>query len=153
MSKKKIPNRALKLIRQFHPEILQVIDSNKSITVEVTEKDDKNSKLKNHGQCAMAVACKRQQHADAVIISVRTAYVIKGKTAYRYRVPESTAREVISFDRKGGFQPGTYSLKAPCVSEKLGCGKTGKNRNHSNRRPIRFSHRTTNIRTNLTKTL
>lgn len=144
-------SRALTIIQKFCPQVKEVNDSTKSLIIEVTEKDSKTSKLKNHAECALAVACKRKEKADAVIISVRSAYLIKGNKAVRYRVPESTAREVVSFDRNGGFQPGTYKLKKPCFTERLGGGYSGRTQNKSNRKSVRFSHHTSNIRTSLTK--
>lgn len=143
--------RALKIVQSFCPTVTEVVDSGHNLTIEVTEKDNKDSKKKKHGECALAVACKRKEKADAVIISVRSAYVVKGNKAYRFRVPESTAREVISFDRNGGFEPGTYRLKKPCYTERLGGGYTGKQGGKSGRKSNGFRHETTNIRTSLNK--
>lgn len=52
---------------------------------------------------------------DGVIISVYTAYLVKGKKATRYQLPQSVSREIISFDRGSKFYAGEYSLKVPSV--------------------------------------
>lgn len=152
MKPKKIGSQALKIVQGFFPQVTSVQDAANGLKAEVTVKDDKNSRLKNHAECAFAVACKRKMHADGVIISVKTAYIIKGKKAIRYRVPESTAREVVSFDRNGGFAPGVYALKAPNRGERLGETNSGDTHNQSNRRKPKFRHQTTGIRTSLLKT-
>ncbi len=141
---------ALSIVKKFYPKVEHVVDSRASLKIEVTEKDDKNSKLKNHGECALATACKRKLHADGVVVSVSTAYVVKGNKAYRFTLPPSASREVVSFDRNGGFAPGLYQLNKPTGHETLvhkrksGGGhspKTGKQRV--------FRHVTQGIRTSL----
>src|ERR1700690_1730496 len=111
---------ALQIVKEYFPEVTDVEDGTKDIEVEVTKRDNDSADVRNHKGCAMAVACKRKQEADGVIISVNTAYIIKGKKAKRYKLPESVSREVISFDRNGGFSPGEYHLRPPRTSEVLG---------------------------------
>jgi hypothetical protein len=119
--------------------------------VNVTEKDEKASKKKDHGECAMATAVKRQEKATSVIISASTAYVIRGAEAVRYKVPEAVSREVVSFDRGSSFEAGDYKLKAIPKSGRLGTYR-GKDTRTSNDRPKtggaakRFVHHTANIR-------
>src|SRR5689334_4798367 len=96
----KTPGRnALKTIQKFFPRVTNVMDADNDVVVEVTAKDEQNSKKKNHSECALATACKRQEKANGVIVSVSTAYIIKGDTATRFKVPEAASREVISYDR------------------------------------------------------
>ena len=116
--------------------------------IEVTRRDEATSKRREHGTCALAVAAKRCFEADGVIISLSKAYVVRGKKAFRYDLPESAAREVISFDRGSGFAPGTYNLNKPAVP--LGVRhKRGKNRNESKRgtKAKNVHHMTSGIRT------
>jgi CheY-specific phosphatase CheX len=87
---------ALRIVKKFFPEVTDVEDAEKSQVIEVT--------------CAMAVACKRKYNLDGVIISVKTAYLIKGKKAKRFSLPESVSREIVSFDRDSGFAAGQYRL-------------------------------------------
>src|ERR1700734_609460 len=74
---------ALSIVKEFFPNALTVKDAKEPITVQVTKGDNNSAKVRDHKACAMAVACKRAEHADGVIVSVMTAYVIKGTTATR----------------------------------------------------------------------
>ena len=78
-------NSALKIVRKYHPEVNSVIDAVKDIRVVVSAADCKTSTRKSPSECAMAKACLK--HYDGAIISLSTAYLIKGKRARRYRVP------------------------------------------------------------------
>jgi hypothetical protein len=109
---------ALGIVQKYHPEVTKVVDARKNLEIEVTESDCKYAQRKNAKDCAMARATKRQY--DGAIISSSSAYVIKGDTATRYKVPESLAREIVTFDRHNAFEPGDYHLKAPSPRERLG---------------------------------
>lgn len=142
-------SRALEIVRHYFPKVEKVQDADKNIKIEVTPRDNSDSTIKDHKNCALAVACKRTLHADGVMISTRTAYIIHGKVAYRFRLPESVSREIVSFDRRAGFALGIYMLRAPGIYEQLGNPHTGKTHNPSDRKPARFKHFTTGIRTTL----
>ena len=146
MSKHGVGSHALAAVRKYFPKVDKVNDADKGITVEVTAKDVKASARKDHEECAMAIAARRSEHADGVIISSSTAYVIKGNVATRYDVPESVAREVVSFDRGAAFEVGSYTLRKMRPGRRLdanraGGGPTGP---HTSKRKV---HITTNIRT------
>ena len=111
---------ALEIVQKFFPEVEKVEDANRKCLIEVTSHDNSSAKVKNHKACAMAVACKRKFHLDGVIVSVKTAYLVKGKHARRFALPERVSREVVSFDRKGGFASGEYELNPPAKSNRLG---------------------------------
>lgn len=113
---------ALEIVQKYFPEVTVVKDAKENLTITVTDKDNKSAAVRNHKACAMAVACKKQQAADGVIVSISKAYVIKGKIAYRYEVSEHATREIISFDRNAGFSPGEYQLNAPTEWNRLGKG-------------------------------
>lgn len=143
--------RAINIVRRFFPEVQEVQDAKESLSVEVSKADSDSAEVKKHGACAMAVACKRKTRADGVIVSVGTAYVIQGTTAYRYRVPQSVAREVVSFDRHAGFMPGQYQLNKPSRVQGLGKrrvnpAKEGKGKPHPHKGTLKH-HRTEGIRT------
>jgi hypothetical protein len=146
---------ALLTVRKFFPNVKVVRDAKFNATVEVTAQDVSSSKKKKHAECAMAVACKRKFHLDGVIISKSIAYLVKSNKARRFQVPESIAREVVSFDRGSGFTPGKYSLSAPCESNTLDARerrrKEDKRKNHQgkSKRPTRMYHRTENVRMSL----
>lgn len=139
---------AVKIVRQFFPKVTEVKDARKSIWVEVTAKDSASANVKDHKSCAMAVACKRMQAADGVIVSMATAYVVKGRNAIRYKIPDSVSREIVSFDRKAGFTPGMYQLSAPSPSSRLGGSQQRGSQKHSGKgRKVPRRHHTDGIRT------
>lgn len=114
---------ALQLVQKFFPEVETISDAKKNIEIEVTNADDKAAAKRSHKTCAMAVACKRKFKLDGVVISVNRAYLVKGTKAERFELPPSVSREVVSFDRGGGFEPGEYQLTKPGPSNKLGTHK------------------------------
>jgi hypothetical protein len=109
---------ALGIVRKYHPNVTRVVDAKRDVEIEVTAEDCKAGKRKGPSSCAMACAFKREY--DGAIISLSTAYLIKGDIAERYMVPSSVSREIVSFDRAKQFAPGDYSLKKPAKSNKLG---------------------------------
>lgn len=139
---------AIQIVRKFFPDVKKVKDAKESLTVEVTKQDNKSAAVRNHKGCAMAVACQRAEKADGVIISVGTAYVIKGDTATRFKVPEHTSREVITFDRDAGFTPGNYSLVAPSPASRLGGSRSAGSHksNGDGKKVVKLKH-TVGIRT------
>lgn len=140
---------AVTAVRKFFPKVSKVVDATQAIEINVKNRDCNSAEVKNHNECAMAKACKRQLHIDGAVISVGTAYLVKGDTATRYRIPERISREIIAFDRNGGFMPGQYKLKNPTGRQRLGQNfgtKTGTK--HPHRKSLRhFS--TAGIRTTL----
>lgn len=143
--KKAAINRALSIVRKYFPEVNKVSDAKASLSIEVTKHDDQVATKKAHKGCAMAVACKRKLNLDGVIISVKTAYMIKGNKAIRFRVPERVSREVVSFDRGGGFEPGKYKLNKPDTP--LGEAHSGKSGPSSTHKATKQHVLTKNIRT------
>jgi len=110
---------SLSIVQHYFPKVKKVMDATENARVEVTRRDNSNAKVRNHSACAMAVACKRTFGMDGVIISIGTAYLIKGDSALRYHLPASISREVVSFDREAGFDEGTYELKRPAPGDRL----------------------------------
>ncbi len=142
---------ALSIVQRFYPNVKHVKDAGRSLMIEVTEKDCSNLGVKKHKDCALAVACKRMEAVDGAIISVGAAYLIKGDTAIRYKVPPSVSREIVSFDRSGGFASGEYWLDKP--AHKLG-SPAGTGSNNRRKKPTKktgFRHVTQGIRTDLRK--
>lgn len=113
---------ALSNVQAAFPNVTKVVDAKKDTSFEVTKADTKSAAVRNHTACAAAVACKRKLELDGVIMSVSTAYLIKGNTATRYKVPEAVSREITSFDRDAIFEPGDYRLKAIPKTALLGAG-------------------------------
>lgn len=144
--KSKKMHTALAIVRKFAPRVKRVYDATEPLMIEVTSKDCDNKAVKNHTECAMAVALKRQEHATSVIVARRTAYVIKGQTAYRYGVGESIKSEIVSFDRGAVFEPGLYKMVMPShkLGESKGRGKPGRGDGTTEQK--RFKHITDNVR-------
>lgn len=110
-----------------------VLDGPYSVEIEVSEADVGNSRRKDPGHCAIAVAAKRAGKFDAVLASRSRFYGITNGVAFRYKMPNSAVRELTSFDRGASFSPGTYSMGPLPQSSRLGvprdnhtAGKSGK---------------------------
>lgn len=134
-------------IRKHFPKVTQVVDSRASLLVEVTPQDVHASKRKNHTECAMAVACRRMLHADGMIIGKQTVYLIKGRKAVRFGIPESVRKEIVAFDRGAPFEPGEYQLSKPPKPYGV---PGGKNKDKTHNGPKRHVHVTTNVRSGIT---
>lgn len=135
---------SLSIVRRYFPDVEKVVDGTRKITVHITPADSKRSTMRDHSACALAKAAMEQERADGAIVSINTAYIIAGSKATRYRLPESTAREIVSFDRAAGFEPGDYQLNPPQRKS-----DSRKGDRHRKPRKAVFRHVTTNIRTSL----
>jgi hypothetical protein len=135
---------AIHNVRKYFPKVTKVKDAVKPINIEVTRNDEAASKRKSHEGCAMAVACKRALKLDGVIVSATTAYLVKGDTAVRYNLPVREQKEVVSFDRGGGFALGEYRLVKP--RHELGRGEGGKDKREKGTKPRAPRHYTEGIR-------
>lgn len=134
---------ALEIVQRFYPNVTSVQDAKRPVKIEVTKADTNNRAVKNHKECALAVACKRKG-ADAAIICVKTAYLIQGDKAVRYLLPASVSREITSFDRNAGFEPGEYHLCRVPPSVVMGVRR--KPKKHTGTGKPTHYHRTENIR-------
>lgn len=140
-------SEALKIVQEYFPEVKRVVDAKEPIVVEVTPADTRSAKVRNHQACAMAVACKRAEGADGVIVSMSMAYVINGPLATRYRLPQSVIREVVSFDREAGFDLGEYQLSPPVPTGKLGAVRGSNGKHTGEKKKIKRVHHTGGVRT------
>ena len=140
---RRLPPRALGIVKEFFPTVTKMVDAVRPLWVEVTPRDVKVAAQQSHRVCALAVACKRAQHASGMVVSVRAIYVVQGHRATRYEAPDSVAREIVAFDRGAPFKPGFYRLRPPV--HKLGERSTWAKRNK--RKPSQRRHYTTGIRT------
>ncbi len=141
---------ALSIVKKYHPGVTKIVDAKKDLEIEVTARDCKSAKCKSASSCAMARACDRE--FDGAVISMSVAYMVKGDKATRYRVPQSVAREIVSFDRNHDFAPGEYTLTAPASTDRLSAIKTRNRdadkrvRHDQNARKISRRHKTAGIR-------
>lgn len=151
---------ALGIVRQYHPNVLFVQDTDKSLEIEVMQDDSTKKGIKKHKICALAQACKRTFNVEGVIVARSVAYLVNGVVATRYRLPQSVVREIVAFDRGGKFSPGLYLLATFPKSSQLGArvqysgqkahGSGGKNQGKMKKR---FQHITTGIRSVLNSSL
>ncbi len=98
------------MAEKLFPQVKHVVDAEEPVTVQVKGGDIRGAAIKDPANCAVARACKREYDLDGAIITISTAYLIKGDTAYRYSVPKVMATETVVFDRGGTVQSGTYQL-------------------------------------------
>jgi|SRR5579871_4790215 len=140
---------ALAIVQKVYPFVDKVTDATEALQVEVTPSLNKLATIKNHKKCAIAVACEKKFALDGVVIGLRTAYLVRGTKAIRYRLPENVSREIISFDRKGGFEPGQYTLNAPAKSERLGSIPYNGHKSRGGGKKRKAPHVTTNVRASL----
>lgn len=107
--------------RRIMFEGLPVVDAAQDATVTITKADVANSKRKNPGACAAALAGERRFHKPVKVFLSRM-YVKDNKQWVRFVTPGNIAREIVSFDRtpSGGFEPGEYTFKAPSPGQRLG---------------------------------
>lgn len=137
-------SNALKNVQKMFPGVTEVVDAKRARVIEVEPQDLKQAKVKSHKGCAMAVACKRKLVLDGVIMARSTAYLIKGKKATRYHVPESVSREMVAFDRGADFAAGVYKLIPP--DKPLGSRTGYASKNKGTGTPRRSYHVTQKVR-------
>lgn len=139
------------MVRQYFPKVEMVQDAEKPAIVEVTNADNAHSDVKSHRTCALALACKRFFKADGVIIGITTSWIIRGKVATRYQNAATVSREIVSFDRKAGFDTGRYLLVPASATARLGTDRSSnpKRSGRSSGKPRPFRHYTRNVRTAL----
>lgn len=131
---------------------LTMRDATKPLRLEVAHEDIAQAKLKNHGECAFAVACRRSYDIQAAYFLRSTAYIQAGKQLLRYQLPGSVMREIVAFDRSRAMEPGSYHLKPPARSGTLGAAKARGKKRTGRHVPTGTSgrkfhvHHTTNVR-------
>lgn len=141
---------AISIVQRFFPAVDEVKDAKKGVVIEVTKRDVNSSRVKDHKECAMAVACKRMMDLDGVIISRSTAYLVKDGKAIRYSVPMHVQKEIVAFDRGGIFEPGEYRLQRPHEAITLGVDREKpKSKQPVNKKRAEPRHVTANIRVGL----
>lgn len=100
-------------------EGLPVVDATQDIALHILPVDIKRAEKKDPASCAAAKAGQRELRKDVRVFLTRT-YVKEKDHWVRYLTPESASREIVSFDRGSTFEPGTYVVKAPYETAKLG---------------------------------
>lgn len=141
-----------KMHRLGFTKVSKIKDANEPIWVAVTKADSTAGRKKNNSECALARACVREKHADGAVINIGTSYIIKGDTATRYKTSAGVGREITSFDRDAGFEPGDDYLLAAIppagrldAPERIQPNKRGPHTTEAPR-PNVHRHHTENIR-------
>ncbi len=116
-----VSKMALNIVNKYDPQVTRVVDGKSNVKIIVTDDDCKKGKANDPNNCALVKALDRD--FDGAIVSKSIAYLIRGHTAYRFRVPSAIRTEIVSFDRNHDFRPGEYKLNAPCTTEKLEYGR------------------------------
>lgn len=148
-----IGRNTLSMVQRFYPAVKTVVDAKDKLNIEVTAATARSADVRKHNKCALAVQCAKTFHLDGAIVSRSRAYLVRGDIAVRYNLPESVTREIVSFDRKAGFEPGLYALMPPTASNALGkiptVSKRDGSRADQNLKPKLTPHVTKNIRAEL----
>jgi hypothetical protein len=138
---------ALAIVQKFYPQVTKIVDAKKPLSVEVQRRDVSNVNRRKHNKCVFAEVCKREDIADGVVIALKTAYIVHGETATRYKQNESVTREIVAFDRSGSFEPGKYTFRPPATTEKLGAYRDTPGRKRKNKfKRAGFRHVTAEVR-------
>src|SRR5690348_14423454 len=129
-------------IKRLFPEVTECYDSDRPVDVDVSKKDVRDSKPLDPTQCAMAKAFKRSTNVDAAIIGIGSSYLIKGKTAIRFKTPNSVRTEIVGFDRYGDFEEGHYYLAPFSAGNRLGANaRSGKSKGTNKTSKTRKVHK------------
>lgn len=106
-----------------------VKDAKEDLILEILPRDVQGASLKSPDKCAAALACSRQLGREARIHISRVYIKENGGTTWlRYVTSKPLRTEVIAFDRGGLFMPGSYLLKVPSQTRKLGADARNKRR-------------------------
>lgn len=89
---------------------LPVKDGKSSIDLVVTTGDVKRSTAKDPTNCVAARACRRALGASEARVHVGRTYIRFNGHWERYHTSPALRAEIVSFDRGGKFEPGTYRL-------------------------------------------
>lgn len=129
-------------------EGLPVVDAAENVALVITKDDVNNSKQKDPGNCAAAMAGRREFKTDVRVFLTRT--FVKDpqhKRWIRFATPDAITREIVAFDRGAAFDPGEYELKAPTAAMRRGYKQTG-GKATGNGKKMRKRHITGNVRVN-----
>jgi hypothetical protein len=117
----------------FNGKDYPYIDATEDIPFVVNEKDISGAKQSDPNHCVAACAVKRQystaffRRDTAVVLAFDNGIPV----ARRYRFSTPLRLEIKKFDSTGIFIPGTYSLKAPTISQTLDAKKENSKKNRA----------------------
>lgn len=91
---------------------IPVVEAKLPIRVHVSDEDVILAKKKDSKHCALARAAARVPNVKAAYIFRSRAFLEYPDRIVRFLLPQSTQREIISFDRANIFASGVYQLSA-----------------------------------------
>jgi hypothetical protein len=122
---------------------LPVYDADDPLVIEIIPADIRKRYQKHPDKCAVAEACKRELHVSEALAYRSRLYVRHGDHWKRYQMPETLRNEVITFDKGGGFTPGTYRIPTMPPSKLVGApyrGGQGRNTGRGTPHTVREVH-------------
>lgn len=124
-----------------------IVDSTEDLVVHVTRDCVRRAKPMDPTQCAVAKALTKEKGVVSARVQLTRTWIEYPTKIVRYITPESAAREIVSFDRRAGFDTGDYRLKAPSQHDRIGQRRKSRlkpDRNHEH--TGRTNHRTLMVR-------
>lgn len=130
---------------------LPVLDANSQLFLQISKNDIKKSKKKDERKCAAATAiCRADSNVEEAIVHLTRAYIkLRENDFYiRYNVPTNLRTEIVSFDRGGDMDAGSYVLRPLQPSKKLGNDKRKRTKTKKSSKNVKISsrHITGNVR-------
>lgn len=110
----------LKTVKKFYPDVTKVVDAPQGLAVTVGWEDVEEAIRRDPQHCAVANACERSLHLDGALISKSVAYLVKGRVATRYIIPNVISKQIAEFDSLGDFMEQTFKFYAPGPTQQLG---------------------------------
>lgn len=127
-----------------------VIDADAPLTITILPEDVITSDRQEPNNCVMARACRRALHCEEVRVHLSRVFVKmwRSKQWVRYDTPAALRTEIVSWDRGGAFDPGTFILKPPrrrATGEQQGTD-TNQSTKKKDQKPRRAPHHIRNVR-------
>jgi hypothetical protein len=111
-------NRALQIVRRYHPNVKSVVDAQRSIYIEVSGRFVRGASAEPNN-CPLAKACRSEMELEGALISRGVCYLIRNEVAERY-VPSGISRSMLrAYDKTRKFVSGIYLLSVPPPSQTL----------------------------------
>jgi len=123
---------------------IPIKDAKKSVVLHITKNDVNKGRSKKPGECAAALACKRDFGATEARVHMSRVYLRFNGHWERYKTSGALRSEIVAFDRGGRFEPGEYILLKMEPSRKG--DKSRGQRNGRGRKPRGPIHILTNVR-------
>jgi len=132
---------------------LIIEESTRPLILHVDKSDVKSGNKKEAQSCAFAVCAKREIPGVKKSFFFRSvAYLQFKDKIVRYTLPVSVMKEIVSFDRSGKIEPGTYQLSPPSprstrmAAQARSRKRTGRHQPRGGEIKRKLVHSTTDVR-------